>query len=66
MIYKMYDCLSSHHYLGVARRVLRDGDPIFGLFPLRGLVVHVGDDDSEVHRAASIASIRSDDLLADP
>lgn len=57
---------TSHHYFGVARCVLRDRDPIFRLFPLRGLVVHIGDDDSEVDRAAPTSSVCSDDLLADP
>lgn len=56
----------SHHYFGVTRCVLRDCDPIFRLFPLRGLVVYVGDDDSEVDRAAPTPSVCSDDLLADP
>lgn len=57
---------TSHHYFGVARCVLRDRDPIFHLFPLRGLVVHIGDDDSEVDRAAPTSSVCSDDLLANP
>ncbi len=57
---------TSHHYFGVAWCVLRDRDPIFRLFPLRGLVVHIGDDDSEVDRAAPTSSVCSDDLLADP
>lgn len=56
----------SYHYFGVTWCVLRDRDPIFRLFPLRGLVVHIGDDDSEVDRAAPTPSVCSDDLLADP
>lgn len=56
----------SHHYFAVAWSVLRDCDPIFRLFPLWGLVVYIGDDNSEVDRAAPTPSVCSDDLLADP
>lgn len=55
----------SHHYFAVAWSVLRDCDPIFRLFPLRGLVVYIGDDDSEVDWAAPTPPVCSDDLLAD-
>lgn len=56
----------THHYLGVTDSVLRDGDPVLFLFPLWWLVVHVGDDDSEIHWAAEVSSICSNDLLTDP
>lgn len=66
--FNLFVSLSSntHHDLGVAHRVLRHGDPVLVLLPVRRLVVHVGDDDGELHGAAAVSSIRRHDLLVDP
>lgn len=57
---------NTHQDLGVSHGVFGHGDPVLGLLPVWRLVVDVGDDDRQLHRAAAVASVRRHDLLVDP
>lgn len=57
--------LIAYHYLGVTNSVLRDCNPVSALFPMWGLIEYISDSYSQLHSAASVASICCYNIPAD-
>lgn len=49
----------------VSSGVFRDDDAVALLLPLRGLVLHIGDGDRQLHRSAFVSPVGRNDVTRD-
>lgn len=54
--------MHAYHYRCVPGSVLRYDNTVAFFFPLRGLVLHIGDGDCQLHRSAAISTIGCYDI----